>query len=726
MSKSLRFNALDTILYREKKEVNTPHARISEYYGSHVFTRQAMQEYMAPKIYKQFLQTIEDGKSLDRDLADHIADAMRNWSISMGVTHYAHWFQPLTGRTAEKHDSFFTLADDGSPIEKFSGDSLVQQEPDGSSFPGGGLRTTFEARGYTAWDPTSPAFVLEVENEKTLCIPTIFVTYGGQSLDYKLPLLKSVSYLEKAAIKVCQLFDENITKVFATLGWEQEYFLIDEALFNARPDLMFTGRTILGRRAPKGQQMEDHYFGSIPERVYAYMRDLEVECHKLGIPVRTRHNEVAPSQYELAPQYEELNVAVDHNQLLMDLMDRVARRHKLALLLHEKPFAGVNGSGKHNNWSLATNTGVNLLSPGSDPANNLLFLTFFINTVQAVHNYGDLLRASIASANNDHRLGANEAPPAIMSVFIGDAMTRILEAFELDGDAADASKKNYSLTDAVPDLEKDNTDRNRTSPFAFTGNKFEIRMVGSSSNCAGPMTVMNMIMGKQLNDFYAEVTGLIAGGKDKTAAIEGILKRYVTENKVVRFEGDNYSNAWKEEAKRRGLNNFMTTPEALVAFVNEKATALFLESGVLSKEELHAHHDVKLESYSLQIQIESRILGEMCLNQIIPASIRYQTELANNILSLQDLGLEEDAYAAQLDMVKNLAKHINAVKNLIGKMRDERGIANELDSEARATAYCNIVKPIMEEIREHAEELEDIVDDAEWPIAKYRELLFLK
>ncbi len=726
MSKSLRFNALDTILYREKKEVNTPAMRISEYYGSHVFTRNVMQEYMAPKIYKEFINTIDQGQSLDRDLADHIADAMRNWAISMGVTHYAHWFQPLTGRTAEKHDSFFTLTDDGDPIEKFSGDALVQQEPDGSSFPGGGLRTTFEARGYTAWDPTSPAFVLEVENEKTLCIPTIFVTYGGHSLDYKLPLLKSVSYLEQAAIKVCQLFDENITKVFATLGWEQEYFLIDEALFNARPDLQFSGRTVLGRKAPKGQQMEDHYFGSIPERVYAYMRDLEVECHKLGIPVRTRHNEVAPSQYELAPQFEELNVAVDHNQLLMDLMDRIARRHKLAVLLHEKPFAGVNGSGKHNNWSLATNTGVNLLSPGSDPSNNLMFLTFFVNTIQSVYNHGDLLRASIASASNDHRLGANEAPPAIISVFIGDAMTKVLEAIEMGENATDAGKKAYSLVNLVPDLEKDNTDRNRTSPFAFTGNKFEIRMVGSTSNCAGPMTIMNMIMGKQLNDFYYEVTALINAGKDKTDAINDVLKRYIIENKVVRFEGDNYSDAWKDEAKNRGLNNFTTTPEALTAYVTDKSESLFTESGVLSKEELHAHHDVKLESYSLQVQIESRIMGEMCLNQIIPAAVRYQSELASNILSLKDLEIDEEYYSAQLDMLKNIGKHVNAIKILVSQMRNERSSANELGAEEKAFAYCNKVKPIMDLIREHADELEDLVDDAEWPIAKYRELLFLK
>lgn len=726
MSKHLRFHALETISFREKKEVNTPGTRISDYYGSLVFGKKYMQEYMSPKLYNQVIDTIDSGKTLDRDLADHIADAMRNWAISMGVTHYAHWFQPLTGRTAEKHDSFFTLTNDGLPIEKFSGDALVQQEPDGSSFPGGGLRSTFEARGYTAWDPSSPAFVLEVENEKTLCIPTIFVTYGGHSLDYKLPLLKSQAYLEKAAIKVCQLFDSQVKKVYATLGWEQEYFLIDEALFNARPDLQFTGRTVLGKKAPKGQQMEDHYFGSIPERVYAYMRDLEFECHKLGIPVRTRHNEVAPSQYELAPQFEEINVAIDHNQLLMDLMDRVAKRHKLSVLLHEKPFAGVNGSGKHNNWSIATDTGINLLSPGSDPANNLQFLTFFVNTVQSVYQYSDLLRASIATASNDHRLGANEAPPAIVSVFIGDAMTRILDVIEKGGSTADASKIAYSLVDSVPNLEKDNTDRNRTSPFAFTGNKFEIRMVGSSANCAGPMTIMNMMMGKQLNDFYSEVQKLMQSGIAKEDAILQIIKKYITESKSIRFEGDNYSNSWKEEAKSRGLNNFTTTPEALASYISEKSQSLFLESGVLSEEEIHAHYDVKLESYALNLQIESRILAELCLNQIIPAAVRYQTDLATNIRMLQDIQLDQNTFKAQLELVQSISQHIGSIKNLIEKMRDERAAANDLNTEQKANAYCDKVKPIMEEIRFHAEELEDLVDDSEWPLAKYRELLFLK
>lgn len=725
MSKSLRFKALETLLSREKKEVKTPGKRISEYFGSHVFGRKAMQEYLAPRIFKKVISAIESGNSLDREIADYIADAMRNWAISRGVTHYAHWFQPLTGRTAEKHDSFFTLDSNGNAIEEFSADALVQQEPDGSSFPGGGLRTTFEARGYTAWDPTSPAFVLEVENEKTLCIPTIFVTYGGQSLDYKLPLLKSQSHLEAAAKKVCQLFDDQVTKVYATLGWEQEYFLVDEAFFSARPDLQFTGRTILGRRAPKGQQMDDHYFGSIPERVYAYMRDLEIECHKLGIPVRTRHNEVAPSQYELAPQYEEINVAIDHNQLLMDLMDRVARRHKLRVLMHEKPYAEVNGSGKHNNWSIATNQGKNLLSPGANPGENLEFLTFFVNTIQAVYRYADLLRASIASASNDHRLGANEAPPAIISVFIGEALTKVLDAIENGGDTVAEVNEALSLLEKIPNLEKDNTDRNRTSPFAFTGNKFEIRMVGSNSNCGGPMTIMNMIMGKQLNDFYKEVEALIADGQDTKQAAFSVIKSYIKESKAIRFEGDNYSEAWREEAEKRGLSNFMTTPEALTAYTTDAAKGIFQESGVLSLEELHAHHEVRLENYSLQLQIESRVLSEMTMNQVLPAAVTYQNSLMDNIAKLKDLGLGEESYAAQLHIVKEMAKHINSIKDLVYEMKAERDLAANMNAEEAANLYCNKVKPLMEAIREHADELEGFVEDKAWPLVKYRELLFL-
>ncbi|WP_442985469.1 glutamine synthetase III family protein [Saprospira sp. CCB-QB6] len=721
----MRFSALESLLARENTPVQTPSSRISDYFGSQVFGKKAMQEFLPARIYKQVIQTIESGENLDRETADHIADAMRNWASSKGVTHYAHWFQPLTGRTAEKHDSFFTLDGRGEAIEEFRGEALVQQEPDGSSFPGGGLRSTFEARGYTAWDPSSPAFILEVGDDKTLCIPTIFVTYGGQSLDYKLPLLKSQSCLEKAAVKVCQLFDPAVQKVYATLGWEQEYFLIDEALYEARPDLRFTGRTLLGRSAPKGQQLDDHYFGSIPERAYAYMRDLEVECHKLGIPVRTRHNEVAPSQYELAPQYEEINVAVDHNQLLMDLMDRIARRHKLRVLLHEKPYANVNGSGKHNNWSIATDTGKNLLSPGKNPGKNLQFLTFFVNTIRAVYEHADLLRASIASASNDHRLGANEAPPAIISVFVGEALTKVLDAIE-EGDSTEAEvNRVFSLLSKIPDLEKDNTDRNRTSPFAFTGNKFEIRMVGSTANCAGPMTIMNSIMGQQLEKFYADVEALKAAGQTQQSAILQIIKRYLVESKPIRFEGDNYSDEWKEEAKSRGLNNFTTTPEALAAYASDKAKALFTSTNVLSEEELEAHLEVRLESYALQLQIESRILAEMVVNQVIPAAVRYQNSLAQNALQLKQLGLDETSYAAQKELLAELSEGISALKTKAYAMKQIRVKASAQETEEMAHTYCNEVKPLMDEIRTVSDHLEGLVDDQEWPFLKYREMMFM-
>ncbi|AFC23317.1 glutamine synthetase III [Saprospira grandis] len=721
----MRFSALESLLARENTPVQTPSSRISDYFASQVFGKKAMQEFLPARIYKQVIQTIESGENLDRETADHIADAMRNWASSKGVTHYAHWFQPLTGRTAEKHDSFFTLDGQGAAIEEFRGEALVQQEPDGSSFPGGGLRSTFEARGYTAWDPSSPAFILEVGDDKTLCIPTIFVTYGGQSLDYKLPLLKSQSCLEKAAVKVCQLFDPAVQKVYATLGWEQEYFLIDEALYEARPDLRFTGRTLLGRSAPKGQQLDDHYFGSIPERAYAYMRDLEVECHKLGIPVRTRHNEVAPSQYELAPQYEEINVAVDHNQLLMDLMDRIARRHKLRVLLHEKPYANVNGSGKHNNWSIATDTGKNLLSPGKNPGKNLQFLTFFVNTIRAVYEHADLLRASIASASNDHRLGANEAPPAIISVFVGEALTKVLDAIE-EGDSTEAEvNRVFSLLSKIPDLEKDNTDRNRTSPFAFTGNKFEIRMVGSTANCAGPMTIMNSIMGQQLENFYADVEALKAAGQSQQSAILQVIKRYIVESKPIRFEGDNYSDEWKEEAKSRGLNNFMTTPEALTAYATDKAKALFTSTKVLSEEELAAHLEVRLESYALQLQIESRILAEMVVNQVIPAAVRYQNSLAQNALQLKQLGLDETSYAAQKELLAELSEGISALKTKAYAMKQLRVKAGQLEAEEMAHTYCNEVKPLMDEIRAVSDQLEGLVDDQEWPFLKYREMMFM-
>ncbi|MFZ4560698.1 MAG: glutamine synthetase III [Saprospiraceae bacterium] len=726
-----RFSALETVFTRPSHELafaDVPSEKISSFFGCNVFNDESMEEYLSKEAYKSLKKTIHSGAKLSREQADLVANGMKKWAMDMGATHYTHWFQPLTGLTAEKHDSFFTLTPDGQVLEEFTGDSLVQQEPDGSSFPGGGLRSTFEARGYTAWDPTSPAFIMEIGQGKTLCIPTIFVTYSGDALDYKLPLLKSQSYLEKAAVPVCQMFDPEVSRVHATLGWEQEYFLVDEALYSARPDLVLSGRTLLGKHSPKGQQLEDHYFGSIPERVLAYMRDLETEAHKLGIPVRTRHNEVGPGQYELAPMFEEVNVAVDHNQLLMDVMDRVARRHKLRVILHEKPFAGVNGSGKHNNWSMGTNTGKNLLSPGKNPGKNLQFLTFFVCTVQAVSRYADLLRASVASANNDHRLGANEAPPAIVSVFLGDSMTKLLNNIEAGIEGNESGVKEvHNLLSKIPDLEKDNTDRNRTSPFAFTGNKFEIRMVGSSMNCAAPMTIMNTIMGRQLMDFKSEVDVLTAGGLEKEAAILSVIKKYIVASKNARFEGDNYSDEWKAEAARRGLSNTPNTPDALKAYVSAAAEELFYSSGVFTERELHAHYDVMCDSYVLKLQIESRTLGEMAINHVLPAAVAYQTDLANNVASLRELGLPESAYKAQLEIVTKISENINGMKEAVDSMTTARKVANDLEhAEEKAHAYCSSVKPYMETIRTFADRLEYLVDDREWPLVKYRELMFVR
>ncbi|MFM8361099.1 MAG: glutamine synthetase III [Haliscomenobacter sp.] len=726
-----RFSALETVFTRPSHELafaDVPAEKISSFFGCNVFNDESMEEYLSKEAYKSLKKTIHSGAKLSREQADLVANGMKKWAMDMGATHYTHWFQPLTGLTAEKHDSFFTLTPDGQVLEEFTGDALVQQEPDGSSFPGGGLRSTFEARGYTAWDPTSPAFIMEIGQGKTLCIPTIFVTYSGDALDYKLPLLKSQSYLEKAAVPVCQMFDPEVSRVHATLGWEQEYFLVDEALYSARPDLVLSGRTLLGKHSPKGQQLEDHYFGAIPERVLSFMRDLETEAHKLGIPVRTRHNEVGPGQYELAPMFEEVNVAVDHNQLLMDVMDRVARRHKLRVILHEKPFAGVNGSGKHNNWSMGTNTGKNLLSPGKNPGKNLQFLTFFVCTVQAVSRYADLLRASVASASNDHRLGANEAPPAIVSVFLGDSMTKLLNNIEAGIEGNESGVKEvHNLLSKIPDLEKDNTDRNRTSPFAFTGNKFEIRMVGSSMNCAAPMTIMNTIMGRQLKDFKAEVDTLIAGGVEKEAAILSVIKKYIVASKSVRFEGDNYSDEWKAEAARRGLSNTPNTPDALKAYASAAAEELFYSSGVFTERELHAHYDVMCDSYVLKLQIESRTLGEMAINHVLPAAVAYQTDLANNVASLRELGLPESAYKAQLEIVTKISENINGMKEAVDGMTTARKVANELEhAEEKAHAYCSGVKPYMETIRTFADRLEYLVDDREWPLVKYREMMFVR
>ncbi len=702
-------------------------ASIASYFGQNVFNDEAMRRFLPENAYLSVKAAIQSGQKLSREIADVVAAGMKEWAQSKGCTHFAHWFQPLTGKTAEKHDSFFTMTHDGRVIEEFTGAALVQQEPDGSSFPSGGMRSTFEARGYTVWDPSSPAFIMEVGGGKTLCIPTIFVTYDGLAQDYKLPLLRSQAFLDKAAVPVCQLFNPQITKVTATLGWEQEYFLIDEALFNARPDLVMTGRTLLGRPATKHQQLEDHYFGSIPERVYLFMRDLETECHRLGIPVRTRHNEVAPSQYEVAPVFEEINVAVDHNQLLMDVMERVAQRHKLRVLLHEKPFAGINGSGKHNNWSLTTNTGVNLLSPGDSPSRNLRFLTFFVNTIMAVYRYADLLRASIAHAGNDHRLGANEAPPAIISVFIGEAMTRLLNRIA-DGKKTDdaAVKRAIDLISKLPNLELDNTDRNRTSPFAFTGNKFEIRAVGSSQNCAGPMTVMNTMVGLQLLDFKHDVDRLMAKGTEKDEAILMVLKKYIRKMKPILFEGNNYSEEWKQEAARRGLSNHANTPEALAVLASPEAEAFYTRSNVLSKKELEALLKVQLHAYCTKLDIEAKTLTEIVQTLVVPAVVRYQTELAQNFTAVKQAGLEDSALL-QRETLQQIAHHLHTIRDALKALQAAQSRAHEAeDLFAEARIFCYEVKPEMERIREAADALEGIVDDQYWPLVKYRELLFLR
>ena len=726
-----RFNALQTIENRLDPialDLGIEHGEnIASYFGENVFGDEAMKKYLPENAYLSVKAAVQSGQKLARELADVIAAGMKEWAQDKGCTHFAHWFQPLTGKTAEKHDSFFTMTHDGRVIEEFSGSALVQQEPDGSSFPSGGMRSTFEARGYTVWDPSSPAFIMEVGEGKTLCVPTIFVTYDGEAQDYKLPLLRSQAFLDKAAVPVCQLFDPNVHKVTATLGWEQEYFVVEEALFNARPDLVMSGRTLLGRPATKHQQLEDHYFGSIPERVYLFMRDLETECHKLGIPVRTRHNEVAPAQYEVAPMFEEINVSVDHNQLLMDVMDRVARRHKLRVLLHEKPFAGINGSGKHNNWSMGANTGVNLLAPGNTPSRNLRFLTFFVNTIIAVYKHADILRASIAHAGNDHRLGANEAPPAIISVFIGEAMFKLLGQIANGKKTDDAAvKRAIDLISKLPNLELDNTDRNRTSPFAFTGNKFEIRAVGSSQNCSGPMTSMNTMMGAQLIEFKNDVDKQMAKGTEKEEAILMVLKNYIRKMKPILFEGNNYSEEWKEEAAKRGLSNHTNTPEALDVLNSKQAQDLFGKSGVLNHKELDAFHTVQLHAYCTKLNIEAKTLEELVNSFVMPAVLRYQTELASNIAAMKAIGLE-DAAGYQKDMLKRVLKNGDVIKTGLEKMSaaiEEAHHAASLRDEAGT--LCNAVKPQMDIIREAVDDLEGVVDDQYWPLVKYRELLIVR
>ncbi|MDB5123497.1 MAG: glutamine synthetase [Mucilaginibacter sp.] len=722
---NIRFQALEAVLTRTIPEVKIPSPKISDFFAANVFDKKKMKEYLSAEAYQGIVNSIEDGEPIPRDLAEQVASAMRSWAMGKGATHYTHWFQPLTGSTAEKHDAFFEPSPDGGAIERFSGDALAQQEPDASSFPSGGIRNTFEARGYTAWDPSSPAFIMA----RTLCIPTVFVSYTGEALDYKVPLLKALSALDKAAVDVCHYFDKSIEKVNASLGIEQEYFLVDIALFNARPDLYLTGRTLFGHMSAKNQQLEDHYFGSIPERVYAFMQDMETEALLLGIPLKTRHNEVAPSQFECAPIYEEINLAIDHNQLLMDLMDRVARRHNFKVLLHEKPYAGINGSGKHNNWSMITDTGKNLLSPGKTPKNNLMFLTFFVNTIRAVYEHADLLRASIASVNNDHRLGANEAPPAIISIFLGSQLSDVLDEIETSR-ISKKIKEDPLLWQGIPKIPqilKDNTDRNRTSPFAFTGNKFELRAVGSSANSASPMTILNLIVADQLKKFKYDVDKLIKKGEKKDVALLIVIKKYIKESKNIRFEGNGYSEEWEIEAQGRGLANIKTTPKALDALLSDKTELLFEETNVFTKREAHARHEILLDSFYKKLQIEARVIGELGMNIIIPAAIAYQSKLVESAKGLKDLGLNADTYKAQLDIINKIAGHINFIKSNIEEMVDARKKANTIeDIREKAIDYDEKVKPFFQSIRYHADKLEQLVDDSLWPLPKFRELLFIK
>jgi glutamine synthetase len=724
-----RLRAYQDVLNRQPKHIEFD-GKISELYAKNVFHADVMREYLPSETFKSMMESINNGTRLDRKNADQVASAMKDWAISKGATHYTHWFQPLTGATAEKHDAFFKPIGPGKAIERFDGDLLVQQEPDASSFPNGGIRNTFEARGYSAWDPSSPAFVIG----KTLCIPTIFISYTGESLDYKMPLLKALHAVDQAAVDVCQYFDKNVTKVNATLGWEQEYFLIDQALFNARPDLIMTGRALFGHAPAKGQQLEDHYFGSIPERVTAFMREFEMESILLGIPVTTRHNEVAPNQFECAPIFEECNLANDHNLLLMDLMEKIARKHDFRVLLHEKPFAGVNGSGKHNNWSLSTNTGVNLLAPGKNPKSNLQFLTFFVNTIRAIHDNADLLRACIASAGNDHRLGANEAPPAIISAFIGSQLSSLLDSLENNikaGKMTPQDKTELKLNiGKIPQILLDNTDRNRTSPFAFTGNKFEFRAVGSSANCGSAMIVLNTIMANQLKEFKKLVDTRIEKGESKDEAILKELQSIIKASKKIRFEGNGYGDEWVKEAEKRGLSNLKDTPRALQVWHDKKVISLFDKMGVLSPRELEARQEIEFENYILKIQIESRLMGDITQNYFIPAAVEYQNKLIQNAQGLMNVLGEKAgkvAAKAQISLIEKISTHMNAMKNASDLMLENRKKANKIDSsEKKALAYCDTVKVHFDEIRYHADKLELLVDDELWPLPKFRELLFTR
>jgi glutamine synthetase len=718
---TLRFEALKRTGERIPVKVTPPAEKVSDYFGSYSFGVEAMKASLSADAFNKVMESINKGKKVDLETADAVAAAVKAWAMNKGITHYTHWFQPLTGATAEKHDSFF---DASKGIESFKGTALVQQEPDASSFPSGGIRSTFEARGYTAWDPSSPIFIFS----QTLCIPTIFVSYTGEALDYKAPLLKALGAVDKAATKVCKLFDRNVTSVHASLGVEQEYFVVDEALYNARPDLVMTKRTVFGHAPARGQQLDDHYFGSISPRVFDFMRDFEFEALRLGIPVSTRHNEVAPGQFEVAPLFEEVNVAVDHNQLLMDLMNKVALRHNLKVLFHEKPFAQMNGSGKHNNWSLITNTGVNLYQPSSSARDNLQFLTFLVCTIKAVHEYADILRASIASSGNDFRLGANEAPPAIISVFIGSQLSAVLDELENNGNITVEKGENMYMKlgiDKIPEIILDNTDRNRTSPFAFTGNKFELRAVGAEANSAAPMTSLNTMMAEQLTKFHDEVQAKIDNGEEKRMAIVAVLRDYIKTSKNVRFEGDNYSDAWLNEAEKRSLSNIKDTPRALDVLLSEKSNTIFKNNNVLTHREMEARVEILLENYIKKVQIESRVMGDLAMNHIVPTAIKYQNKLVENANGLKGLGIDNTSV---VKTIEKIAGYIDSIKRDVANMIEERKRVNKIeDTREQAIAYCDDVKEkYFDKIRYAVDKLELFVDNQDWPLVKYRELLFIK
>lgn len=723
----LRFTALEKISERKPLKTNIPAGKISDYFGELTFNDAAMREYLSPEAYQKVRNAVEKAEKIDRRVADQVATSMKAWAVAKGSTHYTHWFHPLSGATAEKHDAFINPVDGGKAMENFRGNELIQQEPDASSFPSGGIRNTFEARGYTAWDPTSPAFILD----NTLCIPTIFVSYTGEALDYKTPLLKVLAALDVAATDVARYFDKDVKRVMATLGWEQEYFLVDTAMYHARPDLSLTGRTLFGHASAKDQQLSDHYFGAIPARVMEFMKNFEYEAHRLGIPVKTRHNEVAPMQFECAPVYEEANLAVDHNMLMMHLLKRIANQHNFTVLFHEKPYAKVNGSGKHNNWSLQTDTGVNLLSPGSDSRSNLRFLTFLVNILKALHEHSDLIRAAIATAGNDHRLGANEAPPAIISAFIGKQLTAALDQLEKQGKVKKGGSHEINLNiPKIPEILLDNTDRNRTSPFAFTGNKFEFRAVGSSATCSKAMTPLNLILADRLKKFKQEVEQLMAKKMKKEDAILHVLRDYVIASKSILFEGNSYSDEWAEEAAKRGLSNIKSTPQAIIKAMNEQTAALYEDMGILTKRELQARHLIKLEKYVKQIQIESRVMGDLATNHLIPVSIEYQNKLIENVRGLKEV-LDHKTFVKlsknQMQTLKDISNHIGEIKEHVFRMTEERKVGNLLENEEEQALHYNTkVYPYFEEIRRHADKLELLVNDKLWPLPKYRELLFIK